>query len=115
MALLMALDTFPGGEFSVYITKEICSAMDMAVAEQSGQEDTGSYLAAQANAMMKATEELVEELGREATLAEVAARMNLSEDITRDIMKISMDALSAASNSGSGEVYGGETPMNRNH
>ncbi len=113
MALFLSLDTFSGGEFGVHITKEVCSAMDAAVAEQSGQENTGSYLAAQANAMMKATEELVEELGREATLAEVAAKMNLSEDMTRDIMKISMDALSAATNSGSGEVYGEERPVSR--
>lgn len=106
MALLMAVDTFGGGDFGVHITREICTAMDAAIAEQTGQDDTGSYLAAQANAMMKATEELVEELGREATLKEVADRMKLSEDMARDIMKISMDALSLAEAGGSGEVYG---------
>ena len=83
--------------------------MDAAVAEQTGQADTGSYLAAQANAMMKATEELVEELGREATLSEVARKMHLSEDMTRDIMKISMDALSVVEANGSGEVFGENT------
>ncbi len=106
MALLTAMDTFASGDFGVHITREICTAMDAAIAEQTGQDDTGSYLAAQANAMMKATEELVEELGREATLAEVAARMNLSEDMARDIMKISMDALSLVDANGGGEVFG---------
>ncbi|HIZ45018.1 MAG TPA: hypothetical protein H9672_09955 [Firmicutes bacterium] len=109
MALLSAMETFSGGDFGVYITREICSAMDAAVAEQTGQADTGSYLAAQANAMMKATEELVEELGREATLSEVARKMHLSEDMTRDIMKISMDALSVVEANGSGEVFGENT------
>ena len=106
MALLMAMDEFEDGDFGVYITREICSALDAALAEQTGENDTGSYLAAQANAVMEATEELVKELGREATLAEVARKMNLSEDMTRDIMKISMDALSVVEANGSGETFG---------
>ncbi|MCI9485591.1 MAG: hypothetical protein HFI64_01215 [Lachnospiraceae bacterium] len=108
MALLMAMEDFEGGDFGVYITREICSAMDAALAEQTGERDTGSYLAAQANAIMEATEELVKELGREATLSEVAQRMNLSEDMTRDIMKISMDALAVVEAHGSGEKFGRE-------
>ncbi|MCI8505672.1 MAG: hypothetical protein HFI67_05725 [Lachnospiraceae bacterium] len=107
MALLTAMEEFDDGDFGVYITREICSAMDMALAEQTGEQDTGSYLAAQANAIMEATEELVKELGREATLSEVAQRMNLSEDMTRDIMKISMDALAVVEAHGSGEKFGG--------
>ena len=106
IALLMAMETFAGGEFGLHLTKEICSALDAAVAEQNGQENTGNYLASQANAMMKATEELVEELGREATLSEVAERMKLSEEMTRDIMKISMDALSVVEANGGGETFG---------
>ena len=108
MALLMAMESFDGGDFGVHITREICSAMEAVLAEQTGQADTGSYLAAQANAIMKATEELVEELGREATLAEVAKKMNLSEDMTKDIMKISMDALSVVEANGTGESFGEE-------
>ena len=106
MALLTAMEEFDDGDFGVYITREICSAMDMALAEQTGEQDTGSYLAAQANAIMEATEELVKELGREATLSEVAQRMNLSEDMTKDIMKISMDALAVVEAHGSGEKFG---------
>ena len=108
MALLMAMEDFEDGDFGVYITREICSAMDAALDEQTGERDTGSYLAAQANAIMEATEELVKELGREATLSEVAQRMNLSEDMTRDIMKISMDALAVVEAHGSGDKFGRE-------
>ena len=106
MALLTAMEEFEDGDFGVYITREICSAMDAALAEQTGEQDTGSYLAAQANAIMEATEDLVKELGREATLSEVARRMNLSEDMTKDIMKISMDALAVVEAHGSGERFG---------
>ncbi|MCI8465294.1 MAG: hypothetical protein HFI63_05495 [Lachnospiraceae bacterium] len=106
MALLTAVEEYTEGDFGVYITREICSAMDAALAEQTGEQDTGSYLAAQANAIMEATEELVKELGREATLSEVAQKMNLSEDMTRDIMKISMDALAVVEAHGSGETFG---------
>lgn len=106
MALFMAAATYEGGDFGVMVTREICSAMEAAIAEQTGQEETGSYLAAQSNAMMKATEELVNELGREATLEEVAAKMHLSEEITRDIMKISMDALTVTDANKTGETFG---------
>ena len=108
MADLIQEGNITGGEFGLHLTKEICSALDAAVAEQNGQENTGNYLASQANAMMKATEELVEELGREATLSEVAERMKLSEEMTRDIMKISMDALSVVEANGGGETFGEE-------
>ena len=111
MALLTAMEDFEAGDFGVYITKEICSAMDAALAEQTGERDTGSYLAAQANAVMEATEELVKELGREATLSDVAQRMNLSEDMTKDIMKISMDALAVVEAHGSGEQFGKKQPF----
>ena len=36
---------------------------------------------------------MARELGREATLAELAERMKMSEDEIRDIMKLTMDAM----------------------
>ena len=37
---------------------------------------------------------MAEQLGREATLAELAERMKMTEDEVREIMKVTMDALS---------------------
>lgn len=108
VALVMAAAMYEDGDFGVYITREICSALEAAIAEQTGQQDTGSYLAAQSNALMKATEELVNELGREATLEEVARKMKLSEEMTKDLMKISMDALNVVDANKTGETFGEE-------
>jgi len=37
---------------------------------------------------------MAEELGREAKLSELAERMKMTEDEVREIMKVTMDALS---------------------
>ena len=60
--------------------------------------DVGSYLAGQANDLLKASTELAEELGREATVEELSARLRMPEDRIREIMKMSLDAVSVIEN-----------------
>ena len=106
VALMMAVDSYTGGDYDAWINSEVEEAFKAAVIEQEGHLNTGKYLATQANALMELTAQIAEELGREASLDELASRMNLSEDAVRDIMKTSMDALNIAEATGSGETYG---------
>lgn len=106
MALMMAVNSFTGGDYDAWINSEVEEAFKMVVMDQEGYSSTGSHLASEANALMEATAKIAEELGREAILEEVAAKMNLSEEVVRDIMKISMDALDMAEATGSGETFG---------
>ena len=45
------------------------------------------------HALRALAQSMARELGREATLAELAERMKMSEDEIRDIMKLTMDAM----------------------
>ena len=106
VALMMAVAGFAGGDYDAWVNSEIEEAFKAVVMEQEGHTNAGNYLAAEANALMEATAQAAEELGREATLEELASRMNLPEETVRDIMKVSMDALDMAEAAGSGETYG---------
>ena len=57
-----------------------------------------SHAADRANAISDATTELAQKLGREATLEELCEYMSLSEDEVRDVMKMSIDAMTITTN-----------------
>ena len=46
------------------------------------------------NVLQEVSKSMAEELGREAKLSELAERMKMTEDEVREIMKVTMDALS---------------------
>lgn len=106
MALMLAVNSYTGGDYDAWVNSEVEEAFKAIVMDQEGHSNTGKYLASEANALMEATAKLAEELGREATLEELAGKMNLSEETVRDIMKVSMDALDMAEATGSGETFG---------
>lgn len=94
MALLLALDTYERGKnFKLHLLSKIEEAMVEAIREQTGADDAGHCLAADANALMKATEVLAEKLGREATAEELAAHLRISKDRVETLVKISLDAM----------------------
>ena len=62
--------------------------------EQKAESDIEEEMLARVNVLQEVSKGMAEELGREATLAELAERMRMSEDEIREIMKVTMDALS---------------------
>lgn len=93
MALVMAVSMYEGGSFEELILTEIKRAIEDALAEAGSQADIGGYLASQINSLMIVTARLAEELGREATLAELSEKMHMPEDKVRELVKIAMDAM----------------------
>ncbi len=94
MALVMAMETYDRQKnFRLHILEEIERAMVEAIREQTGADDVGLHLASDANALMKATEELAEELDREATAEELAAYLHFSRDKVESLVKMSLDAM----------------------
>lgn len=93
MALVMAVSMYDGGSFEELILTEIKRAIEDALAEAGSQADVGGYLASQINSLMIVTARLAEELGREATLAELSEKMHMPEDKVRELVKIAMDAM----------------------
>ena len=94
MALILAMETYvPGTNFRIHLLTEMENAMVAAIQEQTGSMDAGHTLAADANALMDATEVLAEELEREATAEELAEYLHISKERVETLVKISLDAM----------------------
>lgn len=80
-------------EFEKYISDKIRKSIEMAVYEELGSGRTSDHLVERINALNDASTEMAKELGREANLSELAERLALSEEEIKELMKISIDAL----------------------
>ena len=80
-------------EFEKIIFNNVRKSIERAVFEELGSSRTSSHLVERINALNTASTELAEELGREATLEELSERLALSEEEIKELMKISIDAL----------------------
>ena len=70
------------------------AALDLAVEEQQSAKQTGEELAARVNVLQTVSQMLAKELGREATVEELADKMKMTAGEVKDIMKMAMDAMS---------------------
>lgn len=80
-------------DFDQFVVKYVENAMQDAIDEEHGMNRIAEHAAERANAISDATTALAEKLGREATIDELCEYMSLSEDEIRDIMKMSLDAM----------------------
>lgn len=80
-------------EFRNHISSCIHNALKDAIDEQNGSDRIGRHIADRANALDHAASELAKDLEREPTLSELADYLHLSEEEVKNIMKISLDAL----------------------
>lgn len=85
-------------DFDTFVEKFINNAMQDAIDEELGMHRIATHAADRANAISDATTALAEKLGREATIEELCEYMALSEDEIRDIMKMSLDAMTVNPN-----------------
>lgn len=60
-------------------------------------------MAARVNVLQTVSQVMAKELGREATVAELAEKMKMTEDEVKDIMKLALDAITV---NGEGAVQG---------
>lgn len=108
MAVMMALgepDSLNFGDsgdvegptaFRSYIKKQVEEALQTALAEQKNSEQIGEELLARVNVLKDISQQMAEELGREATVEELARKMKMTEDEIKDIMKLTLDAMSVS-------------------
>lgn len=97
MALTMAVGDYSDGNYGAFvpfIEEEIRRAVKGALEEQGASDSLSKRILEQVELLHSVSETMAEELGREATLPELAERMGMSEDMVRDIMKMALDALS---------------------
>ncbi|MBW4844977.1 MAG: RNA polymerase subunit sigma-70 [Lachnospiraceae bacterium] len=98
MALMMAVQEYVqeevGQEFDTFKIQRIREALAAAVDEQQSAKQTGEELAARVNVLQQISQLLAKELGREATVEELADKMKMTVEEISGIMKIAMDAMS---------------------
>lgn len=80
-------------EFEKSIFNKVRKSIEKAVFEELGSSRTSEHLVERINALNDASTDMARELGREATLKELSDRLALSEDEIKELMKISIDAL----------------------
>lgn len=96
MALVMAVREYEegDGQFEEFLRGQVKEALLAVVEEQSLEERTAEKMVDRVNTLKDVSRDMAEELGREATVEELAERMQLTVDEIKDIMKMTLDAMS---------------------
>lgn len=94
MELMMLADEGFEGSFEKLLESRIRVRMEEIINGQKKEADIEEEMLARVNVLQEVSKSMAEELGREAKLSELAERMKMTEDEVREIMKVTMDALS---------------------
>ena len=94
MELMLLADEGFEGSFETLLESRIRVRLEEVVKEQKSDAVIEEEMLARVNVLQEVSKTMAEQLGREATLAELAERMKMTEDEVREIMKVTMDALS---------------------
>lgn len=94
MALVMAVAEYREGSFEDFVRARVREALLAEVEEQSKEQETARKMLDRVNKLKDVSQEMAEELGREATVEELAQRMELTGDAVKEIMKLTLDAMS---------------------
>ena len=93
-ALMLAAIEYDGSEpWNELMTRRVKESVELALEEQRTENQIEETMAARVNVLQTVSQVLAKELGREATLEELSAKMKMAEDEVRDIMKLALDAL----------------------
>ena len=94
MELMMLADEGFEGSFEKLLESRIRVRMEEIINDPKKEADIEEEMLARVNVLQEVSKSMAEELGREAKLSELAERMKMTEDEVREIMKVTMDALS---------------------
>lgn len=93
LALTVAVAQYTEGDFLVFARDRMLAALQDLVAGQEQEEKVGEEMAARVNVLQEVSKTMAEELGREATVEELAQRMRTTSEDIRGMMKMAVDAL----------------------
>ena len=94
LELMMLADEGFEGSFEKLLESRIRVRMEEIINDQKKEADIEEEMLARVNVLQEVSKSMAEELGREAKLSEIAERMKMTEDEVREIMKVTMEALS---------------------
>lgn len=98
MALLLSLDLYGSQElaFRELVKAEVEQAIRDALNAQKQEKDIEEEMLARVNVLKDISAKMAEDLGREATVEELAETMKMTTDEIKDIMKLTLDAMSVS-------------------
>ncbi|MDO5407025.1 MAG: sigma-70 domain-containing protein [Eubacteriales bacterium] len=98
MALILALGEYGSQNkaFRDLVKEQVEEALTAAVAEQKQENDIEEEMVARVNVLKDISAKMAEDLGREATVEELAETMKMTVDEIKDIMKLTLDAMSVS-------------------
>lgn len=94
MELMMLVSEGFEGSFEKLLESRIRVRMEEVIAEQKSEINIEEEMLARVNVLQEVSKSLAERFGREPKLEELAEFMKMTEDEVREIMKVTMDALS---------------------
>lgn len=101
MALLLFLEEVKAGfegEFCACAESRIRQSLERAVSEQENEQRVEEEMAARVNVLKDISARLAEDLGREPSVKELAEYMKMTEDEIKDIMRLTLNAVSISGN-----------------
>ncbi len=94
MELMMLVDDAFEGSFEKLLESRIRVRMEEVISEQTSASNIEEEVLARVNVLQEVSKDLAERFGREPKLEELAEYMKMTEEEVREIMKVTMDALS---------------------
>lgn len=94
MELMMMVDEGFEGSFEMLLESRIRVRLEEVIAEQKTESNIEEEMLARVNVLQEVSKNLAERFGREPKMEELAEFMKMTEDEVREIMKVTMDALS---------------------
>lgn len=106
VALTMAVHAYRKGDFKTYIEREVCYSLEQALEEQSENTQVAQKMADSINRMNEVTSLIAKRTGKEATIAQTAKAMEMSEDEVEVLMKTALNAITqnTSQSMGDGEI-----------
>ncbi len=98
LALLLAAaeyDPAACDPFEEFLAGRVKDALTETIKRHQTEEKAGKRILERVNMLQDVSKVMAEELGREATVPELAERLKMTEDEVREIMKTALDALHA--------------------
>ena len=96
IALLLTAQEYKGGDFDSQSEERIRRMIEDALELQNTEYKVEEEMLARVNVLKDISAGMAEELGREATVEELAERMKMTEQEIKDIMKLTLDAMSVS-------------------
>lgn len=94
MELMMLVDEGFEGSFEMLLESRIRVRLEEVIAEQKTESNIEEEMLARVNVLQEVSKNLAERFGREPKMEELAEFMKMTEDEVREIMKVTMNALS---------------------